>query len=145
MTYTSPAVRFAATLAATHAAGKVADHWVQTQHQACVKGEAGWRGRLSCAAHVGTYVATEALALVVTDRVTGLGLRPGRVAAALAVTAITHYIADRRRPLRRMADALGKDPAWLDNGGGMYAMDQSWHDGWHLASALIMAGSETGR
>ena len=147
---TSPA-RFAATFAALYAAHQVADHWVQTQHQADTKGRPGWRARLACAAHVGTYTATAAAALYAVNRRTGMGLTPGRAAAALALSAVTHYAADRRTPLRRLAEltgfarfyALGAPrPGHDDNpsiGTGAYALDQSFHVGCLAAAALIAA------
>ncbi|MEJ3745187.1 DUF3307 domain-containing protein [Actinomycetes bacterium KLBMP 9797] len=131
---------FAAVFGALYAAHQVADHWIQTQHQATCKGKPGWPGRVACAAHVATYTATALLALLAVAWRTGLGLSPVPLAAGLAVSAISHYVADRRTPLRWMADRLGKDPDWLDNGGGMYAMDQSWHVGWLAVAALVVTG-----
>jgi hypothetical protein len=129
---------FAAVFAALYAAHQVADHWVQTQHQADTKGCPGWSGRLACALHVGTYTATALLAVLTATAATDLSLTPALLITGLTVSAVTHYIADRRTPLRRMVDALHKSPAWLDHGGGMYAMDQSWHIGWLFISALII-------
>lgn len=54
---------FAAVFVALYAAHQVADHWVQTQHQAETKGLAGWRGRIACAAHVTTYGITGLIAI----------------------------------------------------------------------------------
>lgn len=125
--------------AALYAAHQVADHWIQTQHQADHKGLPGWRGRVSCAAHVATYTATALVAVVALVAVSGW--RPGAwsLAVGLSVSAVTHYIADRRVPLRWMADRLRKNPAWLERGGGMYAMDQSWHVGWLWVATLVIA------
>lgn len=136
---TEPTAVFAAASAALFAAHQVADHWVQTQHQASSKGTASWSGRLHCAAHVATYTATAAAALLLLWWALDMPLTIAGTAAGLTVSAVTHYIADRRRPLRRMADALGKDSDWLDNHGGMYAMDQSWHYGWLFISAVVIA------
>lgn len=129
---------FAAVFAALYAAHQVADHWVQTQHQADTKGHPGWPGRIACAAHVATYTATAVAALTALALATGWHLDGWRIGVGLGVSAISHYIADRRAPLRRLADLLGKDPAWLESG-GMYALDQSWHVGWLFAAALAMA------
>jgi hypothetical protein len=129
---------FGAVFAALYAAHQVADHWVQTQHQATCKGAPGWPGRLACAAHVATYTATAVAALLTLALFLGLCLNPWTAAAGLAVSALSHYVADRRTPLRRMADRLGKDAAWLDHGGGMYAMDQSWHVGWLFVAAVVV-------
>jgi hypothetical protein len=128
----------AAVFAALYAAHQVADHWIQTQHQADAKGGEGWSGRLACAAHVASYTATAVVALLAVAWRTGLALSPAAVVAGLAVSAVTHYLADRRTPLRWMADRLGKDAGWLERGGGMYALDQSWHIGWLFIAALII-------
>ncbi|MGC4891198.1 helix-turn-helix domain-containing protein [Micromonospora sp. DT227] len=133
------AATFAAVFAALYVAHQVADHWVQTQWQADHKAEAGWLGRLACAAHVTTYTLTAAVALATVVLATGLRLDPWGVGIGLAVSAVSHYIADRRTPLRRLADLLGKDPHWLTRGGGMYALDQSWHYGFLLVAALFCA------
>jgi hypothetical protein len=129
----------AAVGAALYVAHQVGDHWVQTQRQADHKGNPGWYGRWQCAAHVATYTATAVVALAALAAVTGW--RPGLwpTVAGLAVSAISHYVVDRRRPLRWMADRLRKSPAWLERGGGMYALDQSWHVGWLGVAALIIA------
>ena len=132
------AAAFAAVLATLHAAHTVADHWVQTQHQADTKGPPGCPGRLACAAHVATYTATALAALLAVAWRTDLTLNPAPTTAGLAISAITHWIADRRIPLRRMADVLHKSPVWLDHGGGMYALDQSWHIGWLFIAALLI-------
>jgi hypothetical protein len=137
--------------AALFAAHQVADHWVQTQHQADTKGHPGWAGRLACAAHVATYTATAALALALLALATDWTPSPLWVAAGLAVSALTHYLADRRTPLRRLAKwtgaqrfyALGAPrPGRDDNpslGTGAYALDQSWHIGWLFIAALLIA------
>ncbi|MFE7874598.1 transcriptional regulator [Micromonospora humida] len=130
---------FAAAFAALYAAHQVADHWVQTQHQSNHKGLPDWRGRIACAAHVARYTLTAVVALAVVAAVTGW--RPGLLPAVvgLAVSAVSHYAADRRTPLRRLADLLGKDPGWLERGGGLYALDQPWHVGWLFVAALLVA------
>ncbi len=136
---TTHVATFAAVFAALFAAHQVADHWIQTQHQADTKGQPGHTGRIACTAHVTTYTATAFGFLGMLAVTLGVDLRPGPVAAGLAISAITHYIADRRTPLRSMADKLGKNAGWLDHGGGMYAMDQSWHYGWLFIAALVVA------
>ncbi|MEU8210002.1 helix-turn-helix transcriptional regulator [Micromonospora sp. NPDC049044] len=133
------AATFAAVFVALYVAHQVADHWVQTQHQADCKGQPGWPGRIACAAHVVTYTLTALLALVFVIAGTGLRLDAWGVAIGLMISAVSHYIADRRTPLRRLADALGKNPAWLERGGGLYALDQSWHVGFLFVAALFCA------
>ena len=143
----SRAARFAASYALLRAAADVADHWIQSDHQASNKGQydhndgqSSAAGRRACAAHVATYTATQAGALLLGSHVLGVRLRPGRVVAALAVSAVTHYVADRREPLRRLADATGKSAfvRLADHGmNGAYCLDQAWHHAFETAAALI--------
>jgi hypothetical protein len=150
MPSTPAAATFAALFAALYAAHTVADHWVQTQHQADAKGRPGWPGRLACLAHVTTYSLTALAAVALVAWRLGLDLAPGHLAAGLTVSAVTHYLADRRTPLRRLAELTGSGrfyalgtprPGRDDNpsiGTGAYALDQSWHIGWLLVAALVM-------
>lgn len=146
------AARFAAAFAAMYAAHQAADHHVQRDRDAQVKGQPGPAGRWAAARHVASYTATLAAALAVTNRVTRAGFRPSRIALALALTASTHYLIDRREPLRRFAAATGHAgfyqlgaprPGRDDNptlGTGAYALDQSAHVGLLLPAAWIAAG-----
>lgn len=139
------ATRFLVASAALIAAHQVADHWMQTEGQATTKGGKGWRARAACAAHVATYTATQALTLAAASRWLSVPLRGRNVAAGLAVSAVTHYVADRREPLRKMAEAVGHAPFYkLASGGlnGAYLMDQSWHYGWIFVAALVSAGRD---
>ncbi len=141
------AARFAISYALLRAAADVADHWIQTDHQAANKGQhdhnegqSSAAGRRACAAHVATYTATQGAALLFGSRALGVRLRPGPVAAALALSAVTHYIADRREPLRRLADATGKSRfvRLADHGmNGAYCLDQAWHHAFETAAAVI--------
>jgi hypothetical protein len=142
---------FAAVFVALFVAHQVADHWIQTQHQADCKGRPGWPGRLACAAHVTTYTLTALAALAALALSLGVPLAPGRVAAGLAVSAVTHYIADRRTPLKRLADLVGAGRFYTlgvpragrdDNpslGTGSYALDQSFHYLFLFVAALLIA------
>jgi hypothetical protein len=142
----TPAARFAAAYAALTAAHEVADHWVQIDAQATIKGDRSRAGAVACAKHVATYTATQALALAAVSRATGAHLSCRRAAAALAVSAVTHYVADRQgghwrdenpRGIVRLAAGTGH-AGWLqrDPSAG-YLMDQAWHKGWILISAVI--------
>lgn len=140
------AATFAAVFCALYAAHSVGDHWIQTHGQACAKGGAGWAGRIACAGHVATLTLTKAAALVAVVLVTGLSLAPLAAVAGLAVDAVSHYWADRRVTLRRLARSLGKGDFYAFGQGsrcmgtGAYALDQSWHVGWLFVAALIIAG-----
>src|SRR5690606_32568271 len=62
---TSPAAAFAATFVALFVAHQVADHWVQTSHQAAHKSLPGHEGRIACLAHVASYTLCTTLAVLV--------------------------------------------------------------------------------
>lgn len=102
----SRAACFAAVYALLRSSADVADHWVQTDHEAGIKsqrngvpGQSTRMGRRACATHVASYVATQGTALLLGRLVLQLRLRPLCVALALALSATTHYIADRRWPI----------------------------------------------
>jgi len=157
MNETAAAV-FAAVFAALYVAHSVGDHWVQSSCQAADKGLPGWKGRLACTRHVVGLTLTKGilLALVVVVLqlpVTALGLVLG-----LGIDAGTHWWADRRTTLRRLAHKCnktefytlgtgdhpaapvahsGKPAAHL--GTGAYALDQAFHHFWLLNGALLIA------
>lgn len=139
------ATTFAAVFAALYAAHSVGDHWVQTHHQALTKGGQGRAGRIACATHVGTLTLTKAAALVAVVLVTGLSLTPLTVVAGLVVDAVSHYWADRRITLKRLAARIGKAEFYELGAGarcmgtGAYALDQSWHVAWLFIAALIIS------
>lgn len=141
---TPAAVVFAAVFAAYAAGHPVGDYWVQTNGQAAAKALPGWAGRRACAAHVATYTATLAACLALAWCMLGLPLRPGPVVAGLAVSAVSHYFADRRRPLQHLAALIpGKLGFWRTGDGlasGAAHLDQAWHWWWLFAAALITAG-----
>lgn len=93
---TDPLSVFTASAIAFYAAHHVGDYWVQTDHQARHKGDAGWSGRRNCAAHVFTYVVTQSAMLAVVSAFFNLHLSFWHVHAALAISGITHWMADRR-------------------------------------------------
>lgn len=87
---------FAAAFVTLYTAHHVGDYWVQTDHQARHKGDAGPLAALQCWAHVFSYLATQVVFLFVTTLVTGLTYGVWQLLAALAVSGLTHYAADRR-------------------------------------------------
>jgi len=147
-----PAAVFAVASAALLAAHQVGDHWIQTHRQALTKGGTGWAARAACARHVASLASVKVLFLLAVFAVTGLQVRPGWWVAGLGVDAVSHYWADRRTTLRRLASRVGKAaffdlgaprPGRDDNptlGTGAYALDQSWHVLWLFVAALILAG-----
>lgn len=134
----SPAAVFAAVFAAYVTGHQAADYWLQTSHQALCKGLPGWPGRRACAAHVAVYTLTLAGFLALAAWQLALPVSPARAAAGLALSAVTHYWADRRRPLERLARLIGKGEFW--ESGGAERMDQAFHWAFVFAAALVTAG-----
>lgn len=145
------AVSFAVLLPTLLVAHNLADHWVQTGRQAARKGLPGWPGRWACADHVVGYTLVTWLAVGVVWWLFDLPLTlPGAIAGQL-VSAVTHYWADRRATLARLAELAGKGefyrlgaprPERDDNpslGTGAYALDQSWHWLWLGVAAAVTA------
>ncbi|MGR3935204.1 hypothetical protein [Streptomyces sp. BRA346] len=108
---------FAALLGLARAGAKLGDFWIQDSFCAQVKGASDAApvtyehpetkektthgaadGRNACLHHCVTYTATQAVVAGIGARALGIRVHPGAAAAALAVSGITHYIADRRVP-----------------------------------------------
>lgn len=135
----------------------VGDHWVQTDGQACKK---SWAAQTracavwNCAKHVATWTATVTVFVCAAGWWLELPLRPGWLAAGMAVNAVTHFVADLRAPLIWMATKLFGRTGYIDYGNvvrssgtastgpgtALMELDQSWHIGWLAVSALIAAG-----
>lgn len=149
----SPAATYAATYAVLTAAHEVGDYLVQRDADARAKGGPGAEGRAACRRHVTSYALTQAAALYAADRLLRLRLNRGRLAAGLAVSALTHYAIDRcaghwadtgpdAPAIVRAAHAAGKEK-WLTrdpNAGAL--IDQALHKGFIAIAAAIAA---TGR
>ena len=147
----SKASTFAATFVAFFAAHQIGDHWVQTSHQAGHKHLRNNTGRLACARHVATYTATTSATVATARKLLGLPISRTGFVAGQAISAATHYWADRRFTLAAAAKATGHAQFYKlgapregrdDNpslGTGAYAMDQSWHVGWLFVSSLATA------
>lgn len=155
MTSTDHAATFAAVFAAIYTGHHIGDYVAQTHHQACTKGQPGWEGRIACAGHVASLTVVKAGALAIAALTLGLHLAPAAVSTAFAVDAVSHYWADRRTTLAKLADLLafmGKDefyafgaprPGKDDNpslGTGAAHLDQTWHLMFIFAAALIIGG-----
>ncbi|MCY0957684.1 hypothetical protein [Streptomyces sp. H27-H5] len=146
----SRAARFAATYALLTGAHEVADYIIQSDTDAQTKGKPGREGATACLRHVSTYTLTQAAALYTANRYLDLRLHPARAAAALALSAATHYAADRcaghwtnttdQAPtLVRAAHRIGKT-GWLTNDHRAGALlDQAWHKGCITLAAAIAA------
>ncbi|WP_331756314.1 hypothetical protein OHA04_45430 (plasmid) [Streptomyces sp. NBC_01590] len=149
---TTTAVRATAAYAAMTASHEVGDYWAQRDADAGAKGGHGSEGRMACARHVASYTATQALALYAADRTLNLGLDWRRAALALAVSAGTHYIADRSggrwredgpsTALVRFARRTGHT-GWLERDPGAGPLlDQAWHKGWIAVAAVVAGGGK---
>ncbi|MCT9141736.1 transcriptional regulator [Streptomyces violarus] len=155
---TDAAATFAAVGFALFVAHSVGDHWVQSSCQAATKGLPGWAGRLACGRHVLGLTLTKLVVLVPVVLVLGLEVSVLGVVLGLGVDAASHYWADRRTTLARLAKVCRKGefyslgtpahparPVTAEGtyaptlGTGAYALDQSWHMLWLLIAALLIA------
>lgn len=94
---------FAAIAIALWVGHQVGDHWVQRDEDAQNKGKPD--GRLHCLHHVITYLMTQVACLLMILPM-GVDVSPAGIIAGLAVSGITHYIADRRTPLIKLAEMI---------------------------------------
>ncbi|MBL1086825.1 transcriptional regulator [Streptomyces actinomycinicus] len=155
---TVKAAVFAAVFIALYIAHSVGDHWVQTSCQAAAKGQPGWTGRLACGRHLVGLTITKAVVLTPVALVLNLPVTVLGVFVGLTLDAASHYWADRRTTLRRLAHYCGKSefyslgmpdhpapPTTAEGtyaptlGTGAYALDQSWHILWLGIAALLIA------
>jgi hypothetical protein len=84
------------------------DQWVQNSTDAMRKGLPGREGAKHCARHVGSYSAGQVAAVVAVTRTLGYRVPLRALAAGAAINAVTHYVIDRREPLKRAARRFGK-------------------------------------
>lgn len=154
------ALRLAVVLPTLLVAHNVADHVVQTDHQAAHKASS-WS---AMAGHVGGYQATQLGALLAVSRATGTCLSWRGMLLGGAFSAISHAFLDRRWPVRRLLELTGSRAfarpvirtagdvrevtgaaPTVDATGplpihGPYLADQALHHGCLLISALLIAG-----
>lgn len=131
-------LKFAVVLPTILVAHSVADHVIQTDHQAAAK-TSSWS---AMAGHVGGYQLTQAAALAAVAVATGERLSWRRVLLGGAFSAASHAFLDRRWPVRRALRATGS-PNFADMAtplNGMYLADQALHHGCLLVAALLIAG-----
>ncbi|MQY27231.1 hypothetical protein NRB56_28140 [Nocardia sp. RB56] len=88
------------------------DQIVQNSRDAADKGKPGWTGRRACARHVTTYSVGQLVASVGVTRALGLRLPWSGLLAGTAVNAATHFVIDRREPLRKFLRSR-----WIGKGG----------------------------
>ncbi|MER7050643.1 transcriptional regulator [Streptomyces jumonjinensis] len=149
---------FAAVFVALYIAHSVGDHWVQTSAQSNAKGKPGWTGRLADTRHILTLTLTKGIVLSAVVWALDIPVTTLGIVAGLGVDAASHWWADRRSTLARLAKALGKEefyglgtgahpmhPVTADGkpaatiGTGAYALDQSFHHLFLGVAALLIA------
>lgn len=138
----STAGNAAAAYAAMRAASGIGDLWTQTPHQAVHKADVGVDGHRAMAGHIASYAGGQAVALVTANALLGMKLKPSRMAAAIALSAATHWFVDRRWPVRKLAEALGKEEFLaLDTSvfGSHFHLDQSAHHLMEAVAAVVAA------
>lgn len=145
------AVTFACTLLSLLVAHTIADHWVQTSHQAAHKGTRDWSGRWNCFKHVASYTVVTTGFVALVWALLGLEITPAGFILGQLVSAVTHYWADRRFTLAWLATLADKAGFYTlgaprdghdDNpslGTGAYILDQSFHWLWLFVAALVTA------
>lgn len=145
------AVVFATVAIGLLLAHTVGDHWVQTHRQALTKGDRNRAGQLACLRHVASYTVTTAAFTGLLWWLLDLPITQQGFITGQLVSAVTHYWADRRHTLAKLAALIGKGdfyrlgmprPGHDDNpstGTGAYHLDQSWHWLWIGVAALLTA------
>ena len=149
---------FAAVFATLWVAHTVGDHWVQTAVQSAKKGQPSHTGRLACTRHVISLTLTKVLLLSLTAVVLDLPLSVAGVTIGLGLDAASHWWADRRHTLARLAKIVRKaefynlgtgahaaHPVTAEGqpaghlGTGAYALDQAFHAFFLFLAALLIA------
>ncbi|MEU3189505.1 transcriptional regulator [Streptomyces sp. NPDC006992] len=149
---------FAVVFIALYVGHSLGDHWVQTSCQAAEKGRPGWSGRLACGRHVLGLTVTKGVLLALVVGVLGVPVTAAGLTAGLALDAVSHWWADRRTTLARLAELTGKGEFYslgtgahpaapvtaagtpaAHLGTGAYQLDQSFHHLWLLVAALLIA------
>lgn len=138
----SRAATFAAVYTLLHAAHQAGDYLAQTDPQALRKPCAADRD-VQCTeteswgalvGHITSYHLIQAAALLLANRALSLHLTPGRAAAGIAISALTHTLIDRRWPVRLWMDHTGS--SGFRSRGGAPQVDQAMH---YLALAVATA------
>ncbi|MGI8329797.1 transcriptional regulator [Actinomadura scrupuli] len=154
------ALTFAVVLVSMLVTHNVADHWVQTDRQSQDKvlhGVHVRKGRMACLRHVASYTACTALVTGAMWAVFDLQISLFSFVAGQAISAVTHYWADRRTTLEGLVNWLGRTlipgkgnlyrlgapRADKDDnpslGTGAYALDQAWHWWWIFVASVVTA------
>jgi hypothetical protein len=139
---------FAALFATAYTAHQLADHVAgQTDAQAAAKARPGVEGWSALARHVSAYHAVMAGMVGIAARAVGLPVSARGLAAGLVVSAGTHALWDRRRPVVWLMSRLGS-PTFAamrsDGLNGAYLGDQALHVAclWAAALVTVVVGAE---
>ncbi|HEY2096292.1 MAG TPA: transcriptional regulator [Pseudonocardia sp.] len=134
------AIRFGVVSAVRSAAHQLADFWIQRPRHAVDKGRPGPAGAVPCAWHVLSYTLTSAAAVAAANKLFDLGLTGRGQLLGELISAVTHYVADRREhgALYPLADVLGKGD-YLRHGGGSMHLDQAWHETFNAIASCVTA------
>jgi hypothetical protein len=133
---------FAVTLGTIWAAHDLADHVVQTDHQAGSKADRElhvWAPAM--AGHIGGYQFTQAVALAITLRATELKPSWSALITGSLISAASHAFLDRRWPVRAILRRTGS-PEFAQMTTpicGVYQADQALHHSCLWVAALVMA------
>lgn len=141
-------IDFATAGIALYAGHHVGDYWIQRDDtDARRKGLPGWTGRLACARHVTSYVLTQSVFLAVVQAVLGQPASVWRGVLALAISGVTHYLADRREHglMFKLAKVMPGKRDFLVFGSGLatgaWALDQAWHIVFSVFVPALVIGS----
>ena len=123
-------------------AHRVGDYWIQTDDQAQEKSQPDSAGRLADLRHVATLTATKLVMLGVLFAA-GLPVTVFGLVIGLGIDAASHYWADRRHTLKRLAELIpGKARFYrlADHGiNGAHELDQSFHILFLWIASVIIA------
>lgn len=103
---------FSVVLPALLVAHAVGDFLVQTRTQATRKALPGWVGRSACLAHVVSYTMVTVVVVGCLWGSFDLHITPWGFVVGQLVSAVSHYVADRRQPLERLARLTGRGDFW---------------------------------
>ncbi|GAA0998326.1 DUF3307 domain-containing protein [Nocardiopsis tropica] len=128
---------FATVLAAMTAAHHVGDYLTQTDHQAQNKADS-WAANQ---AHVASYHLAQLAAVGIASRALGLRLSPGRLAAGVTVSWVSHSIIDRRWPVRWWMTRT-RASAFYEAGGAPHVDQAMHHTALFLAALIATSGGD---
>lgn len=140
------AARFTVSLLAWLVSHNVADHLLQTDHEAGHKADKeGWVAPM--AGHITSYSMAAEMTLQIAEAATGVRIRTGRRILGHLVSGGTHAFIDRRWPIRVALERTGAPGfAQLQTPiNGPYLADQAAHWACLFLAAAVMAVDGNGK